>query len=424
MVKNTLDKIRRNCKENRTAVILLCVFCCTALILNSMQIAQAVASLQGNQSLKQAEESETETEEWSEAETEAETEPETESPEERFRRKEESKRAKRQLFSQYGELFQIPEAVKESQNTEGYDMYSERYRIMEYEQEQQPVSSRVLNRCEFLNYEMLSLEFLVEQNLLPEGITPEMITVPGVKTFAQLECMVEKEISGYDGDWSVYVKNLSTNEFFLLNDRPMKSASVMKLFIMGTVYRAFESGELERTDETMNLLHNMISYSDNPSSNKLLYLLGDGSYERGIAKVDAFIEEYGFSEMTVEYNGFNDPSTNTSDDLYNQVAARDCGKLLEDIYRRTWMNRSVSNEMEEMLLSQNTRYKIPAGLPEGVICGNKTGEMGHTENDAAIIYGPECDYILVVLSSDWSSKDEAIFRIRDISSMVYEYLNE
>ena len=77
-----------------------------------------------------------------------------------------------------------------------------------------------------------------------------------------------------------------------------------------------------------------------------------------------------------------------------------------------------------MLLSQNTRYKIPAGLPDDVLVGNKTGEMDTTENDAAIIYGPECDYILVVLSSDWSSKDNAIFSIRDISSMVYKYLNE
>ena len=107
----------------------------------------------------------------------------------------------------------------------------------------------------------------------------------------------------------------------------------------------------------------------------------------------------------------------------NQVAAKDCGKLLEDIYRREWVNRSVGNEIEEMLLNQNTRYKIPAGLPEGVLCGNKTGEMETTENDAAIVYGEECDYILVVLSSDWNSKDEAVARIASVSQMVYEFLN-
>ena len=76
-----------------------------------------------------------------------------------------------------------------------------------------------------------------------------------------------------------------------------------------------------------------------------------------------------------------------------------------------------------MMLNQNTRYKIPAGLPEGVLCGNKTGEMDSTQNDAAIVYSDACDYILVVLSSDWSSSDEAISRIQNISSEVYAYFN-
>ena len=106
----------------------------------------------------------------------------------------------------------------------------------------------------------------------------------------------------------------------------------------------------EGEDEIVELLHNMIVYSDNSASNALLAKLGNGNYADGIAKVDAFIDSHGFSDMTVEYNGFNDPATNTSTDHFNQVAAKDCGKLLEDIYRRTWVNRTVSNEMESLLL--------------------------------------------------------------------------
>lgn len=245
----------------------------------------------------------------------------------------------------------------------------------------------------------------------------------GNRPFFLLRTMIENRISDYDGTWSVYVKDLTADKSFVINDQPMKSASVMKLFIMGAVYKSFETGHLERTEEIMSLMNDMITVSDNEASNQLLYLLGESSYERGIEMVDEFIREYGFSDMTVEYNGFNNSATNTGNGNYNQVAAKDCGKLLEDIYRRTWVNRSVSNEMEDMLLNQHTRYKIPAGLPEGVLCGNKTGEMDATENDAAIIFAGDCDYILVVLSSDWNSKDEAISRIKSISSMVYEFLN-
>ena len=96
---------------------------------------------------------------------------------------------------------------------------------------------------------------------------------PAGRSFSVLEEMLSNRISGYDGDWSVYVKNLETEESLVLNDVPMKSASVMKLFIMGTVYKAFESGELERTEEVMSLMNSMITVSDNEASNRLLQLL-------------------------------------------------------------------------------------------------------------------------------------------------------
>lgn len=251
----------------------------------------------------------------------------------------------------------------------------------------------------------------------------QFLLVQDMRPLFLLERMVEQRISGYEGEWSVYVHNLTTDESFTVNDQPMKSASVMKLFIMGTVYEAFDEGKLDRTDEVMSLLHNMIVYSDNDASNELLYRLGNGSYADGISVVNAFIRAHGYSDMTIEYNGFNNAATNTSPESFNQVSAKDCGKLLEDIYRRTWVNRTVSNEMESLLLSQSTRYKIPAGLPDGVLCGNKTGEMDDTENDAAIIYSENCDYILVILSNGWSSQNTAISNIQSLSEMIYEYLN-
>lgn len=251
----------------------------------------------------------------------------------------------------------------------------------------------------------------------------ETETEDGNRLLSELKESLEAELEEYDGIWSVYVKNLDTDESFVINDQPMKSASVMKLFIMGTVYTAIDEGQLERNDEIMSLMDKMISYSDNASSNQLLYILGDSSYAQGIARVNEFIEEYGYSDMTIEYNGFSNSATVIDGSHNNQVAAKDVGQLLEDVYRRTWMSRAVSNEIEEMLLAQNTRYKIPAGLPDGVLCGNKTGEMDTAQNDAAIIYSDGCDYILVVLSNDWYNSSTAINRIAHISGVVYEFFN-
>ena len=75
----------------------------------------------------------------------------------------------------------------------------------------------------------------------------------------------------------------------------------------------------------MSLMNKMISYSDNASSNELLSRLGNGSYADGIEKVNAFIKKYGFSDMTMEYNGFDDSATIMDPEHFNQVTAKDCG---------------------------------------------------------------------------------------------------
>ena len=386
-IEDTVEKIKENVRENKLSCILMIGFVLLFCVLSGPEIAQEAASRhvqsdgvkdQQSEPVQPETESEMAQTEETAKETESETESETEAEPAM------TPKRMRQLRARYGKRFHIP-MLTPYEDTEAmlYLELPERFRLRGY--------------------------------TLPE-IKPE-------KTMTGLEQELAGQLSEYEGEWSVYVKNLSTDEAFVLNDQPMKSASVMKLFIMGTVYKAFECGELERTEEIMSLMNKMISYSDNASSNELLSRLGNGSYADGIEKVNVFIKEYGFSDMTMEYNGFDDSATIMNPEHFNQVTAKDCGKLLEDIYRRIWVSRGVSNEIEDMLLAQQTRYKIPAGLPEGVLCGNKTGEMDATENDAAIIYAKDCDYILVVLSNDWSSKDQAITRIQSVSSMVYDYLN-
>ena len=386
-IEDTVEKIKENVRENKLSCILMIGFVLLFCVLSGPEIAQEAASRhvqsdgvkdQQSEPVQPETESEMAQTEETAKETESETESETEAEPAM------TPKRMRQLRARYGKRFHIP-MLTPYEDTEAmlYLELPERFRLRGY--------------------------------TLPE-IKPE-------KTMTGLEQELAGQLSEYEGEWSVYVKNLSTDEAFVLNDQPMKSASVMKLFIMGTVYKAFECGELERTEEIMSLMNKMISYSDNASSNELLSRLGSGSYADGIEKVNAFIKEYGFSDMTMEYNGFDDSATIMNPEHFNQVTAKDCGKLLEDIYRRIWVSRGVSNEIEDMLLAQQTRYKIPAGLPESVLCGNKTGEMDATENDAAIIYAKDCDYILVVLSNGWSSKDQAITRIQSVSSLVYDYLN-
>ena len=65
--------------------------------------------------------------------------------------------------------------------------------------------------------------------------------------------------------------------------------------------------------------------------------------------------------------------------------------------------------------------KIPAGVPKEVKTGNKTGELDNVDNDAAIIWAPDCTYILCIMSSDAGGRIPEIVRL---SGMVYDGLNE
>lgn len=235
---------------------------------------------------------------------------------------------------------------------------------------------------------------------------------------------MQEQVAEYDGTWSVYVQNLTTGQALVVNDSPMRSASVMKLFIMETVYEAFDRGDLPRNEDTVYLLRSMIINSSNESSNRLLALLGDGDIAVGIARVNEFIRLRGFSSGTIEYNGFEDPNARVDPSHANAIMAKDVGLLLSRVYNRAFISRKVCNEIEQMMLDQQTRYKIPRGLPEGVECGNKSGETDTIANDAAVIYGPTTDYILVVLSNDWSNNDTANAQIAEISKAVYSFFEE
>ena len=62
-------------------------------------------------------------------------------------------------------------------------------------------------------------------------------------------------------------------------------------------------------------------------------------------------------------------------------------------------------------------------MPDDVVTANKTGELSDTENDAAIIFAPKSTYILSVMSTSLQDRNNAQQMIRELSAMIYDYLN-
>jgi beta-lactamase class A len=225
--------------------------------------------------------------------------------------------------------------------------------------------------------------------------------------------------SHYGGSWSIYVKNLDTNEYCLINNKVQHPASMIKLFAMASTFDRIEKGKLKQTSSVNSWLHSMITVSSNDSFNQLLKQNGSGSYSRGIDAITAFCKKQGYTETSI--GGTLSPSYMPSYHRgYNRSSVKDCGHILEDIYRGTLVSENASAQMLSLLKKQTRKSKIPAGLPSGVKSANKTGEVGGEQHDSAIVFSKNADYILVIMTNNDGS---SISHIRQVSRAVYDYFN-
>ena len=216
----------------------------------------------------------------------------------------------------------------------------------------------------------------------------------------------------YSGEsWTVYVQLLNdTQSNININSHQQQSASSMKLFVMGAVYQNYESLVSRYGQSTVDSnLHAMITVSDNDAWVNLTNMLGNGNYAVGANVITNWANSHGYTDTSARSGYYQ-----------NFSSARDTAWIVKDIYQG---NLRYSDRMLSLLKQQTRKTKIPAGVPSGIVTGNKTGELGGTENDTAIIYGPKQTYVLSIMSTNLVSNSNAQAVIRNISSIVYNYLN-
>lgn len=152
------------------------------------------------------------------------------------------------------------------------------------------------------------------------------------------------------------------------------------------------------------------------SSNTAWYHLRDrlgGTYE-------------GVNPRTVEElhaNGFfEDPHIGRADKV---------ARVLIDVYHRNTLSEESATYLLDLMANTppDLKLAIPAGVPEGITVANKVGFLfggreGNTYADAGIVYGPKTDYVLVVLNDEAPAYPNGAYIIRDISEIVYAYLEE
>ncbi len=224
-------------------------------------------------------------------------------------------------------------------------------------------------------------------------------------------------------------------------DESFASASVIKLAIMATVYRAYDAGTAKPGDTVKTraadmiggsdvlagspagkewsldvLVKAMIEVSDNAASNTLMTAFGIGTINatmRLAGMVGSRLARH-FADVV--------PSWRRAE---NHMTPNDTATLLFEIERGaregipTIASPQSCRAMIDVLLRNEDKTKIVRGLPPGTPCAHKTGEIDFVRNDAGIVdpFG-DTPYVLVVLTRELRNHEAANRGIAAIAHRV------
>jgi len=150
-------------------------------------------------------------------------------------------------------------------------------------------------------------------------------------------------------------------------------------------------GHLGKTLTVRELAYWMIIKSSNLATNLLVDLVG-------IPTIQHALDELEIDGVNV-LRGVEDSRAYDAG-LNNEVTANGLCKLLRLIADGKAYSQKACDEMLEILLDQQYRSGIPAGLPKAARVAHKTGNISTVHHDAGIVYlEGRKPYVLVILTS-------------------------
>jgi len=149
-------------------------------------------------------------------------------------------------------------------------------------------------------------------------------------------------------------------------------------------------GHLGKTLSVRELAYWMITKSSNLATNLLVDVVG-------IATIQSALDELDIGGIRV-LRGVEDQAAFEAG-LNNEVTANGLLKLLRLIAEGKAYSQQACDEMLKIMLEQQYRSGIPAGLPKAARVAHKTGNISTVHHDAGIVYLEDRKpYVLVILT--------------------------
>lgn len=169
-------------------------------------------------------------------------------------------------------------------------------------------------------------------------------------------------------------------------------------------------GHLGKTLSVRELAYWMITKSSNLATNLLVDVVGIGTIQQALdeLEIDGVKILRGVEDQAAFHAGLN-----------NEVTANGLLKILRLIADERAYSRNASGEMLNILLEQQYRSGIPAGLPKAARVAHKTGNISTVHHDAGIVFiEGRKPYVLVILTQ-FSADTTRGTAVADVSRDIY-----
>lgn len=174
-------------------------------------------------------------------------------------------------------------------------------------------------------------------------------------------------------------------------------------------------GHLGRTLAVRELAYWMITKSSNLATNLLVEVVGVATIQRALdeLEIDGVRILRGVEDQAAFEAGLN-----------NEVTANGLLKILRLIADGRAYSQKASDEMLNILLKQQYRSGIPAGLPKDARVAHKTGNISTVHHDAGIVFvDGRKPYVLVILTQ-FPADNARGTAVADVSRDIYNAIAE
>jgi beta-lactamase class A len=167
---------------------------------------------------------------------------------------------------------------------------------------------------------------------------------------------------------------------------------------------------LGRTMTVRELAYQMITTSSNLATNLLVDIVGIPTIQHALDELDI--------DGVKVLRGVEDQAAFEAG-LNNEVTANGLLKLLRMVGDGRAYSKSASEEMMKIMLDQQYRSGIPAGLPKAARVAHKTGNISTVHHDAGIVlFEGRKPYVLVILTQFNAEKGRGT-AVADVSRDIY-----